>query len=90
MTKKQNFISALQDILVGAKVEGESGYINLMRSKARYYEKGVSPKLQQDINEALKPFPTFRDELFEKLYGFFHRYFSESNSIDRYRDMLFS
>ncbi len=90
MTKKQNFYSALQDILVGAKVEGESGYINLMRIKARYYEKGVFPKLQQNINEALKPFPTFRDELFEKLYNFFHRYFSESNSIDRFRDMLFS
>lgn len=81
MTKEQKFYSALQDVFVGAKVEGESGYINLMRIKARYYEKGVFPKLQQDINGALKPFPTFRDEMFEKLYDFFHRYFSESGSI---------
>ena len=81
VTKEQKFYSTLQDVFVGAKVEGESGYINLMRIKARYYEKGVFPKLQQDINEALKPFPTFRDELFEKLYDFFHRYFSESGSI---------
>ena len=39
LTKEQKFDSALQDVFVGAKVEGESGYINLMRIKARYYEK---------------------------------------------------
>ena len=81
MTREERFFNALRDVFVGAKVEGESGYINLMRIKARYYERGVFPKLQQDINEALKQFPAFRDELFEKLYDFFHRYFSESGSI---------
>jgi adenine-specific DNA-methyltransferase len=81
MTREQKFYSALRDVFVGAKVEGESGYINLMRIKSRYYETGVFPKLEQDINEALKPFLAFRDELFEKLYDFFHRYFSESGSI---------
>ncbi|MFH1624087.1 MAG: hypothetical protein ABID54_02895 [Pseudomonadota bacterium] len=81
MNREQKFFNALRDVFVGAKVEGESGYINLMRIKSRYYEKGVFPRLQQDINEALKPFPGFRDELFEKLYDFFHRYFSESGSI---------
>lgn len=81
MTREEKFFAALRDVFVGAKVEGESGYINLMRIKSRYYETGVFPTLQQDINEALKPFPAFRDELFEKLYDFFHRYFSESGSI---------
>jgi hypothetical protein len=52
-----------------------------MRIKSRYYTEGVFPKLQVGINEALKPFPAFREELFEKLYDFFHRYFSESGSI---------
>lgn len=79
--REQKFFNALRDVFVGAKVEGESGYINLMRIKSRYYEEGVFPKLKQDINEALKPFSGFRDELFEKLYDFFHRYFSESGSI---------
>ena len=37
MTKEQKFYNALKDIFVGAKVEGESGYINLMRIKSRYY-----------------------------------------------------
>lgn len=81
MTREQKFFNALREVFVGAKVEGESGYINLMRIKSRYYERGVFPKLQEDINEALRQFPAFRDELFEKLYDFFHRYFSESGSI---------
>jgi len=81
MHKEEKFYNALKDIFVGAKVEGESGYINLMRIKSGYYEKGVFPKLQSDIEEALKPFPEFREELFDKLYTFFQRYFSESGSI---------
>lgn len=81
MSKEQKFFDALKDIFVGAKVEGESGYINLMRIKSKYFEEGVFPKLQNDIDESLKPFPGFRNELFEKLYTFFNRYFSESGSI---------
>jgi len=75
------FFDALRDIFVGAKVEGDSGYVNLMRIKSRYYENGVFPQLKQDIDQALEPFPTFREELFDKLYTFFQRYFSESGSI---------
>ena len=81
MTKEQKFFDTLKDIFVGAKVEGESGYINLMRIKSRYYKKGVFPQLSKDIDEALKPFPNFREELFNRLYTFFSRYFSESGSI---------
>ncbi|MBM3242418.1 site-specific DNA-methyltransferase [Candidatus Poribacteria bacterium] len=81
MTKERKFYDALKDIFVGAKIEGESGYINLMKIKSRYYEGGVFPKLKQDIEDALKPFPDFREELFDKLYTFFSRYFSESGSI---------
>ncbi|MDD3428294.1 MAG: site-specific DNA-methyltransferase, partial [Caldisericia bacterium] len=81
MNKEQKFYDALKDIFIGAKVEGESGYINLMRIKSRYYEKGVFPQLQKDIDKALEPFPEFREELFDKLYTFFNRYFSESGSI---------
>ncbi|QSQ10512.1 Modification methylase MboII [Koleobacter methoxysyntrophicus] len=81
MTKEQKFLNALKDIFVGAKVEGESGFINLMRIKSCYFEKGVFPRLIEDINKALEPFPEFREELFDRLYTFFHRYFSETGSI---------
>jgi adenine-specific DNA-methyltransferase len=78
---EKRFFSALGDIFIGAKVEGDSGFINLMSIKRRYYEKGVFPQLQKDIDLALQPFPDFREELFDKLYTFFQRYFSESGSI---------
>jgi adenine specific DNA methylase Mod len=81
MTKEKKFFDTLGKIFIGAKVEGESGYINLMGIKSRYYEKGVFPKLQKDIDKALEPFPDFREELFNRLYTFFSRYFSESGSI---------
>ena len=54
---EKQFLNALRDIFVGAKVEGDSGYVNLMRIKSRYYEQGVFPQLQKDINTALQPFP---------------------------------
>jgi hypothetical protein len=79
--KEQEFYSALQDVFVGAKVEGESGYINLMRIKSRYFQEKVFPNLQQDIEATLDKYPDFRNELFDRLYDFFHRYFSESGSI---------
>lgn len=78
---EQKFFNALNDIFVGAKIEGESGYINLMAIKSRYYQTGVFPQLKKDIDAALVGFPDFREELFDKLYSFFQRYFSESGSI---------
>ncbi len=80
-TKEQQFFNALRDVFVGAEVEGESGFVNLMRIKARYYERGVFPRLKEDIDRALEPFPEFREELFDRLYTFFRRYFSESGSL---------
>lgn len=82
MTYEQQFLDALKSIFIGAKVEGESGYINLMKIKANYFEKGVFPQLMKDIDLACKPFEKgFREELFDKLYDFFQHYFSESGSI---------
>ncbi|MCX7661103.1 MAG: DNA methyltransferase, partial [Candidatus Omnitrophica bacterium] len=80
-TKERKFFKALEDVFVGAKVEGESGFINLMQIKQSYYEKNVFPHLKKDIDTALEDFPEFREELFEKLYTFFESYFSESGSI---------
>jgi adenine specific DNA methylase Mod len=82
MTQEQKFLDALREIFVGAPVEGESGFINLMKIKSRYYEQAVFPQLLKDVDKATKPFEkSFREELFDKLYAFFSRYFSESGSI---------
>jgi hypothetical protein len=79
--KEQQFFKALKNIFVGVPVEGESGYINLMRIKARYFEKVMEPHLRETIDAELQRFPDFREELFDKLYTFFRRYFTESGSI---------
>ena len=80
MTKEQKIYKALQDVFIGAKIEGEGGFVNLMRIKSNYYRK-IEDILKKDIEAALKSFPKFRDELFDKLYSFFKRYFTESGSI---------
>jgi len=80
MTKEQKIFKALQDVFIGAQIEGEGGFVNLMRIKSNYYQK-IEEILKKDIEEALKNHPKFRDELFDKLYSFFSRYFTESGSI---------
>lgn len=79
--KEKRFLEALRALFVGVEVKGESGYVNLMGIKARYFTGLVEPQLQEDIAEGLKPFPAFREELFDKLHAFFSRYFSRSGSI---------
>jgi len=80
MTKEQKFYKALQDVFIGAKIEGEGGFVNLMKIKSKYYRR-IEDILKKDIEGALKSHPKFRDELFDKLYSFFSRYFTESGSI---------
>jgi len=80
MSKEKKFYNSLKNIFIGAKVEGVSGYVNLMRIKARYFEK-IEDHLKRDIEEKLKNYPNFREEFFDKLYSFFNRYFTQSGSI---------
>jgi adenine specific DNA methylase Mod len=80
MTKEQKFYKALQDVFIGAKVEGEGGFINLMKIKSGYYSQ-IEKLLKQDIDKAIEKHPAFREELFDKLHSFFSRYFTESGSI---------
>ena len=80
MNKEQKFYQALQDVFIGAKIEGVGGFVNLMRIKSNYYRR-IEDLLKKDIENALKNYPSFRDELFDKLYSFFSRYFTESGSI---------
>jgi adenine specific DNA methylase Mod len=80
MTKEQKFYKALQDVFIGAKIEGQGGFVNLMKIKSNYYKK-IEELLKADVEKGLDKYPSFRDELFDKLYSFFSRYFTESGSI---------
>lgn len=79
-SKEKLFFDTLRDVFVGAKVEGKGGFINLMKIKSNYYQK-IEKILKDDIDKAVVKYPNFRDELFDKLYTFFSRYFSENGSI---------
>jgi Adenine specific DNA methylase Mod len=80
MSKEEKFYKALEDLFIGAKIEGDGGFVNLMRIKSSYYSK-IREHLEKDIEEALEKYPKFREELFDKLYSFFSRYFTKSGSI---------
>jgi len=77
---EDEFYQDLKNIFIGAKVEGNSGYINLMRIKSAYLEK-ILKLLKSDIEKETTEFPEFREELFTRLHTFFRTYFSESGSI---------
>jgi len=80
MTNEEKFYRALESLFIGAKIEGEGGFVNLMGIKSSYYSK-IKELLEKDIKKALEKYPKFKEELFDKLYSFFNRYFTKSGSI---------
>lgn len=81
VTKKDKFFEVLRNIFVGAKIEGNSGYVNLMKIKSKYYNE-FKEQLHKDIDTKLNEVGrNFEEELYNKLFTFFKKYFSASGSI---------
>ncbi|MFN4216895.1 MAG: hypothetical protein ACK4HQ_05800 [Brevinematales bacterium] len=78
--KEKLFHEVLQKIFIGAKREDTDGFVNLMKIKSNHYRE-IEKLLKVDIEKALEKYPASRDELFDKLYSFFSRYFTEGRSI---------
>jgi len=80
---EKEFYEALNELFIGEEIEGKSGYVNLMKIKSSYYRKVVEPNLKELISKELEEnqIEDFKEELYEKLYTFFKRYFSETGSI---------
>ncbi len=78
---ERSFYELLQSIFLGERMKGSSGFINLMAMKSRYYTEVVFPYLKNEIVQILREFPDFKEELYEKLYTFFRRYFSPTGSL---------
>lgn len=78
MTKEQKFYNILQDLFVGAKLEGTSGYVNLMNIKTDYFNK-IKVKIEEGIRRKFGD--TKPEDLYDKLYTFFDSYFSDGGSI---------
>ncbi|GIW59378.1 MAG: site-specific DNA-methyltransferase [Patescibacteria group bacterium] len=81
LLNQTEFYEALERLFVGLPVEGDSGYVHLMRVKAKYFKNVLLPHLQKEINNVIQCFPSFEQELFEMMYSFFKSYFNESGSI---------
>ena len=79
-SKEKCFLNELETLFTGADVEGDSGFVNLMRMKRAYF-RFIRPQLMAQIDRRAEKHTAFREELFDKLYTFFHRYFCESGSI---------
>ncbi|MGR3983712.1 MAG: site-specific DNA-methyltransferase, partial [Gammaproteobacteria bacterium] len=78
--KEKRFLDALEALFTGADVEGDSGFVNLMRVKRAHFQ-SIRPVLLANVDKRAEKESSFREELFDKLHTFFSRYFCESGSI---------
>jgi len=72
---EKRFFSLLKDLFVGEKIEGDGAYVNLMKLKSKHFERieeKILLKLQYKKN---------KEEIYDKLYTFFHSFFDKSGSI---------
>lgn len=78
---EKQFYQALEDLFVGAKIEGTGGYVNLLQIKSAYY-KVILAKFKEEVEQnAILRNSAAREEFFDRLYSFFRNYFSENASV---------
>ncbi len=77
---ENKFYQALENIFTGANIEGEGGYVNLLKIKSKYYSL-ILKEFKKQVDEEPIIDDSFKEEFFDKLYTFFERYFSESGSV---------
>ncbi len=77
---ESKFYEALENIFTGANIEGDSGYVNLLKIKSQYY-KLILDKFQKQVDKEKIIDSNFKEEFFDKMYSFFEKYFSESGSV---------
>ncbi len=91
---EEKFYLALENVFIGKEVEGDSGFINLIRIKSSYYKK-INILLKKDIEKRLKELKIedFKEEMYDKLFSFFKTYFNVTGSIyytdTPYQDNIF-
>lgn len=80
---EQKFYEILENLFIGAKISpknNENGFICLLRAKSDYFSH-FRKKFETLINEKTKNNSEFKEEIYDKLYDFFHRYFNESGAL---------
>ncbi|WP_181325554.1 site-specific DNA-methyltransferase [Helicobacter pylori] len=92
-TNEAQFYEVLENLFIGVKIEDQpesllnpnakaikSGMINLMKAKSKYYQ-SKKQELEKLINLKCQNNNDLKEELFDKLYSFFKRYFSANGGI---------
>lgn len=82
MKNEQKFYSALENVFIGEagqKIEGKSGYVNLMKLKSQYFAQ-IKPFIEKEVNDTFGNDTSAREEAFQKLYTFFESYLNETGT----------
>ncbi|MGL2340712.1 DNA methyltransferase [Helicobacter pylori] len=92
-TNEAQFYEVLENLFIGVKIEYQqesllnpsprvlkSGMINLMKAKSQYYHH-KKQELKKLIDLKCQDNNDLKEELFDKLYSFFKRYFSANGGI---------
>ncbi len=92
-TNEAQFYEVLENLFIGVKIEDKqeslldpspravkSGMINLMKAKSQYYHH-KKQELKKLIDSKCQDNNDLKEELFDKLYSFFKRYFSANGGI---------
>lgn len=82
MQSKQRFFSALSNVFlgeVGSKLEGNSGYTNLMKIRNQYFNK-IKPLIEHEVSEEFQGHENGVGDLYNKLYTFFDSYLNETGT----------
>ena len=80
MKYENRFYEALEKIFVGAPVEGDGGYVNLLKIKEKYYQKVIDQFRSEVGNDPIID-NNFKENFYELLFHFFEKYFSECGSV---------
>ncbi|WRA17215.1 site-specific DNA-methyltransferase [Helicobacter pylori] len=92
-TNEAQFYEVLENLFIGVKIEDKqeslldsspraikNGMINLMKAKSQYYQ-NKKQELKKLIDSKCQNNNDLKEELFDKLYSFFKRYFSANGGI---------
>ncbi|WP_187897022.1 site-specific DNA-methyltransferase [Helicobacter pylori] len=92
-TNEVQFYEVLENLFIGVKIEDQpenllnpnakavkNGMINLMKAKSQYYHH-KKQELKKLIDSKCQDNNDLKEELFDKLYSFFKRYFSANGGI---------
>ncbi len=81
MSHQKTFFNSLQNLFLGVKIEGQSGFIKLRQIKFQYFQHRLRPALQQEIQSVLHGASAGNVAIFPELHEFFQRYFNETGAI---------